>query len=77
MEYKILRLNDDNTAHTELNIGGRLLNQDIDLGLSDADFKANLKTAFGVFKDELKKPLQDKTTVDYGSIFGKEQEFKL
>lgn len=77
MEYKILRLNNDNTAHVELNIEGRLLNQDISLGTSDEEFTENVKSAMRVFKNELQQPQIERTTVDYGAAVGAVQKIKL
>lgn len=77
MEYKLLRLNNDNTAHVELNYKGKLLNQDIALGTSHEEFEANLKVAMEVLKDELTKPAQQRTQVDYGNAIGEIKKLKL
>lgn len=77
MEYKILRLNNDNTAHVELNYKGKLLNQDISLGISHEEFEDNLKVAMKVLKDELTKPAKERTQVDYGVAIGEVNKIKL
>lgn len=77
MEYTILHLNNDNTAHVELNYRGKLLNQDIALGISHEEFEDNLKVAMKVLKDELTKPAQRRTEVDYGNAIGEIKKLKL
>lgn len=77
MEYKILRLNNDNTAHVELNYKGKLLNQGIPLGISHEEFEDNLKVAMKVLKDELTKPAKERTQVDYGVAIGEVNKIKL
>lgn len=77
MEYKILRLNNDNTAHVELGYKGKLLNQDISLGTSHDEFESNIKQALKVLGDELTKPQLERTPVDYGAAIGEVKKIKL
>lgn len=53
MEYTILKVNDDNSATVAMTVNEHTLNQDVDLGTSQADFTTNVEGAMAVFKSEL------------------------
>lgn len=52
MEYKIKRINENGTATVEMNIQGRILNQDFPLGSSTKDLENSVKEGLAVFKAE-------------------------
>lgn len=52
MEYKIIRINENGTATVEMNIQGRILNQDFPLGKDTKELKTNITQGLAVFKAE-------------------------